>query len=124
MTEMSQHEKRLFEDISEIKTSLKELTAVVVTQALQCQRLDTIEERMDKVEITLDHNIRKMEDIHLTTVLREPTYLKCLKYFDENGFSHDSWLNQLLGGALRNGLWIVLSAAIAGGVSLYFRKLP
>ena len=91
VTEMSQHEKRLFEDISEIKTSLKELTAVVVTQALQCQRLDTIEERMDKVEITLDHNIRKMEDIHLTTVLREPTYLKCLKYFDENGFSHDSW---------------------------------
>ena len=116
-------EERFAQDIAEIKTTLKELAMVTVTLALHNQRIDTIEGRVVKIETDLEQAWENISNIEMTCKLREGVYLKGLKYFEENGNqSGDTWLNQLLGGAVRNGVWIAVAAVISTAISILMKR--
>lgn len=112
-------EERFAEDIAEIKQTLKELAMVTVTLALHNQRIDTIEGRVSKAESSLEQAWANIQDVQITCRLREGVYQKGLKYFEEHGMhdTPDSWLNQLIGGAVRNGIWIAAAALITAMIT-------
>lgn len=116
-------EERFAQDIAEIKSTLKELAMVTVTLALHNQRIDTIENRVVKVETDLEQTWANIQDVKMTCKLREGVYLKGVKYFEEHGNqTGDTWLNQLLGGAVRNGVWIAVAALISTAISIMMKR--
>ena len=116
-------EERFAQDIAEIKSTLKELAMVTVTLALHNQRIDTIENRVVKVETDLEQAWANMQDVKMTCKLREGVYLKSVRYFEEHGNqTGDTWLNQLLGGAVRNGVWIAVAALISTAISILVKR--
>ena len=117
-------EERFAQDIAEIKSTLKELAMVTVTLALHNQRIDIIENRVVKVETDLEEAWANMQDVKITCKLREGVYKKGLKYFEEHGSNNtpDTWLNQLLGGAVRNGVWIAVAALISTAISILVKR--
>ena len=117
-------EERFAQDIAEIKSTLKELAMVTVTLALHNQRIDTIENRVVRVETDLEQTWANMQDVKMTCKLREGVYEKGLKYFEEHGSNNtpDTWLNQLLGGAVRNGVWIAVAALISTAISILVKR--
>ena len=117
-------EERFAQDIAEIKSTLKELAMVTVTLALHNQRIDTIENRVVRVETDLEQAWENIQDVKMTCKLREGVYEKGLKYFEEHGLNDtpDTWLNQLLGGAVRNGVWIVVAALISTAISILVKR--
>ena len=117
-------EERFAQDIAEIKSTLKELAMVTVTLALHNQRIDTIENRVVRVETDLERTWANMQDVKMTCKLREGVYEKGLKYFEEHGSNNtpDTWLNQLLGGAVRNGVWIAVAALISTAISILVKR--
>ena len=117
-------EERFAQDIAEIKSTLKELAMVTVTLALHNQRIDTIENRVVRVETDLEQAWENIQDVKMTCKLREGVYKKGLKYFEEHGSNDtpDTWLNQLLGGAVRNGVWIAVAALISTAISILVKR--
>ena len=116
-------ENRFAQDIAEIKSALKELTLATTTLALHNQRLDTLENRVVKVETDLEQAWASVSDVQMTCRLREEVYKKGAKYFEENGGrTRDTWVNELLGGAVRNGLWIAVAAIISTAISIWMKR--
>ena len=117
-------EERFAQDIAEIKSTLKELAMVTVTLALHNQRIDTIENRVVRVETDLEQAWENIQDVKMTCKLREGVYEKGLKYFEEHWLNDtpDTWLNQLLGGAVRNGVWIAVAALISTAISILVKR--
>ena len=124
MVDSQRIEERFAQDIAEIKSTLKELAMVTVTLALHNQRIDTIENRVVRVETDLEEAWANMQDVKMTCKLREGVYEKGLKYFEEHGSNNtpDTWLNQLLGGAVRNGVWIAVAALISTAISILVKR--
>lgn len=112
-------EERFAQDIKEIKVSLKELATMSVTIALQNQRMDTFDARLAKAEENLEESWDTLREIHTTCKMRESVYKKGLQYFEEHGMhdTPDTWLNQLIGGAVRNGIWIAAAALITAMIT-------
>jgi len=111
--------KELKEDIAEIKQTLTRLAEATTTLALHSQRLDNLESRITKIERTEDETWEVLRTIETRCALRERVYEYGLRKMETAPVSRDDWLNTLLGSALRNGLWIALTAAITGLITVY-----
>lgn len=106
-------------DIAEIKKTLTKLAEATTTLALHSQRLDSLESRISKIERTEDETWESLRTIETRCALRERVYDFGLRKMETASVSRDDWLNTLLGSALRNGLWIALTAAITGLIAAY-----
>lgn len=116
-------EERFAQDIAEIKSTLKELAMVTVTLALHNERMGNMEKRVVKVETDLEEAWDNIHTIHTTCKMREAVYQNGVKYFEENrGKTNDTWLNELLGGAVRNGVWIAVAALISTAISIMMKR--
>ena len=124
MVDSQRIEERFAQDIAEIKSTLKELAMVTVTLALHNERMGNMEKRVVKVETDLEQAWAGIQDVQLTCKLREGVYKKGLKYFEEHGSNDtpDTWVNQLLGGAVRNGVWIAVAALISTAISILAKR--
>lgn len=123
MVDSQRIEERFAQDIAEIKSTLKELAMVTVTLALHNERMGNMEKRVVKVETDLEQAWAGIHDVQLTCKLREGVYQKGVKYFEEYGNqSGDTWLNELLGGAVRNGVWIAVAALISTAISILVKR--
>ena len=109
----------LKDDISEIKRTLKDRALAMTTLALHSQRLDNLESRLGKFETALDDSWEILKTIETRCALRERVYQFGLRKMETAPVSRDDWINILLGSALRNGLWIALTAAITGLITVY-----
>ena len=109
----------LKDDISEIKRTLKDLAMAMTTLALHSQRLDNLESRLGKFETALDESWEILRTVETRCALRERVYQFGLRKMEAAPVSREDWLNALLGSALRNGLWIALTAAITGLITVY-----
>lgn len=109
----------LKDDISEIKRTLKDLAMAMTTLALHSQRLDNLESRLGKYETALDESWEILRTVETRCALRERVYQFGLRKMEAAPVSREDWLNALLGSALRNGLWIALTAAITGLITVY-----
>ena len=109
----------LKDDISEIKRTLKDLAMAMTTLALHSQRLDNLESRLGKFETALDKSWEILRTVETRCALRERVYQFGLRKMEMAPVSREDWLNALLGSALRNGLWIALTAAITGLITAY-----
>ena len=108
-------------DISEIKSSLKDLAKATKTLAVHATRLGTVEGRVSKLETGYDKIWDKVADMHTNCVLREPVYKFGLNRMGDKAPSHNEWLNMFLGSALRNGIWIVITGVLMILVNKYVR---
>ena len=109
----------LKDDISEIKRTLKDLAMAMTTLALHSQRLDNLESRLGKFETALDESWEILRTVETRCALRERVYQFGLRKMEAAPVSREDWLNALLGSALRTGLWIALTAAITGLITVY-----
>lgn len=108
-------------DISEIKSSLKDLAEATKTLAVHATRLGTVEERVKRLEDNHDEMWDKVASMSTTCALREPVYKFGLNSMGDKAPSHNEWLNMFLGGALRNGIWIVITGVLMILVNKYAR---
>jgi septal ring factor EnvC (AmiA/AmiB activator) len=99
-------------DIKEMKSTLKELAMATTTLALQSQRLDNVENRVAKMETSHDDVWEAVKEIQSTCRVRERVYNYGLRHMESPSMSRENWLNVFIGSAVRNGIWIVLTAVI------------
>ena len=99
-------------DIKEMKSTLKELAMATTTLALHSQRLDNVENRVAKMETSHDDVWEAVKEIQSTCRVRESVYNYGLRHMQNPGLSKENWLNVLIGSAVRNGIWIALTAVI------------
>ena len=100
------------EDLREIKNSIKELTASMTQIALIDQRLGCAEVQIRKLSRDSDEAWESLKNIQATCHLRERVYEYGRTMLEAPSISRDNWLSVLIGGAVRNGLWIALTALI------------
>jgi len=100
------------EDIKEIKASLKELTTIAKNQAVQNQRMDSLEGRVVKIENDVSESWKAIRKIDLRCVEREPVVKFGHRLMESPHHSPDDWWTMFLGSALRNGLWIIMTGVM------------
>jgi len=100
------------EDIKEIKASLKELTTIAKNQAVQNQRMDSLEGRVVKIENDVSESWKAIRKIDLRCVEREPVVKFGHRLMESPHNSPDDWWTMFLGSALRNGLWIIMTGVM------------
>jgi len=100
------------EDIKEIKASLKELTTIAKNQAVQNQRMDSLEGRVVKIENDVSESWKAIRKIDLRCVEREPVVKFGHRLMESPNRSPDDWWTMFLGSALRNGLWIIMTGVM------------
>jgi len=99
-------------DIKEMKATLKELAMATTTLALHSQRLDNVENRVVKIETSHDEVWEAVKEIQSTCRVRQRVYEYGLRHMESPSMSRENWLNVFLGAAVRNGIWIALTAVI------------
>ena len=100
------------EDIQEIKQSIKELAIIAQNQAVQNQRMDSMEGRVVKIEKDVSESWKAIRKIDLRCVEREPVVKFGHKLMESPHHSPDDWWTMFLGSALRNGLWIIMTGVM------------
>jgi hypothetical protein len=100
------------EDIKEIKASLKELTTIAQNQAVQNQRMDSLEVRVVKIEKDVSESWKAIRKIDLRCVEREPVVKFGHRLMESPHHSPDDWWTMFLGSALRNGVWIIMTGVM------------
>lgn len=100
------------EDIQEIKQSIKELAIIAQNQAVQNQRMDSMEARVVKIEKGVSESWKAIRKIDLRCVEREPVVKFGHKLMESPHHSPDDWWTMFLGSALRNGLWIIMTGVM------------
>jgi hypothetical protein len=100
------------EDIKEIKASLKELTTIAQNQAVQNQRMDSLEVRVVKIEKDVSESWKAIRKIDLRCVEREPVVKFGHRLMESPHHSPDDWWTMFLGSAIRNGLWIIMTGVM------------
>ena len=100
------------EDIKEIKASLKELTTIAQNQAVQNQRMDSLEVRVVKIEKDVSESWKAIRKIDLRCVEREPVVKFGHRLMESPHHSPDDWWNLLIGSAVRNGVWIIMTGVM------------
>lgn len=99
-------------DIKEMKSTLKDLAMATTTLALHSQRLDNVENRVAKIETSHDDVWEAVKDIQSTCLVRQRVYEYGLRHMESPSMSRENWLNVFIGAAVRNGIWIALTAVI------------
>ena len=102
----------LKQDLKEMKATLKELAMATTTLALHSQRLDNAENRIAKMESSHDDVWEAVKEIQSTCRVRERVYNYGLRHMESPSMSRENWLNIFIGAAVRNGIWIALTAVI------------
>lgn len=105
------------EDIKEIKASLKELTTIARNQAIQNERMDNMEDRVVKIEKDVSESWKAIRKIDMKCLEREPVVRFGLRLMESPHHSPDDWWTMFLGSALRNGVWIALTALITAVIA-------
>jgi len=100
------------EDIQEIKQSIKELAIIAQNQAVQNQRMDSMEGRVVKIEKDVSESWKAIRKIDLRCVEREPVVKFGHRLMESPHHSPDDWWTMFLGSALRNGLWIIMTGVM------------
>lgn len=100
------------EDIKEIKASLKELTTIAKNQAIQNERMDNMEDRVVKIEKDVSESWKAIRKIDMRCLEREPVVKFGHRLMESPHHSPDDWWNLLLGSAVRNGLWIIMTGVM------------
>lgn len=111
--------RELREDVKEIKSTVKELAVVAQNQALQNQRIDGIERRTGKLEVEIEHTWDCIRKIDRRCLEREPVVKFGHRLMESPSHSPDDWWNLLIGSAVRNGIWIVVTGVMTS-VILYY----
>ena len=100
------------EDIQEIKQSIKELAIIAQNQAVQNQRMDSLEVRVVKIEKDVSESWKAIRKIDLRCVEREPVVKFGHRLMESPHHSPDDWWTMFLGSALRNGVWIIMTGVM------------
>jgi len=100
------------EDIQEIKQSIKELAIIAQNQAVQNQRMDSMEGRVVKIEKDVSESWKAIRKIDLRCVEREPVVKFGHRLMESPHHSPDDWWTMFLGSALRNGVWIIMTGVM------------
>ena len=101
------------EDIKEIKASLKELTTIARNRAIQNERMDNMEDRVVKIEKDVSESWKAIRKIDLRCVEREPVVKFGHKLMESPpAQAPGDWWTMLLGSAVRNGLWIIMTGVM------------
>ena len=103
-------------DIKEMKSTLKDLAMATTTLALHSQRLDNVENRVAKIETSHDEVWEVLKEIQTTCKIRERVYDYGLRHMESPSMSRENWLNVFLGSAVRNGIWIAVTALIVTAI--------
>ena len=104
-------------ELKEMKAALRELALVATTQALHSQRMDNMEARVSKIELSADEMWEAVNAIRTTCQVRERVYMYGLRHMEEGPkISRENWRDILIGSAVRNGIWIAVSAGITAFV--------
>ena len=104
--------KEVREDIKEIKISIKELAIIAQNQALESQRVDSTEERITKMDGSIEDIRKHVRKIDMRRLEREPIINYGKKRMENPEMKHDAWLDQFIGSAIRNGIWVALTGII------------
>lgn len=104
--------KEVREDIKEIKISIKELAIIAQNQALESQRVDSMEERITKMEGSIEDIWKHVRKIEMRCLEREPIINYGKKRMENPEMKHEAWLDQFIGSAIRNGIWVALTGII------------
>ena len=99
-------------DIKEMKSTLKELAMATTTLALHSQRLDNVENRVAKMETSHDEVWEAVKEIQSTCRVRQRVYEYGMRHMENPSMSRENWRDIIIGGAVRNGIWIILTAVI------------
>ena len=102
----------LRQDIKEMKSTLKELAMATTTLALHSQRLDNAENRIAKMEASHDDVWEAVKEIQSTCRVRQRVYEYGMRHMENPSMSQENWRDIIIGGAVRNGIWIILTAVI------------
>jgi len=100
------------EDIKEIKASLKELTTIARNQAIQNERMDNMEDRVVKIEKDVSESWKAIRKIDMRCLEREPVVKFGHRLMESPSHSPDDWWNLLIGSAVRNGVWIIMTGVM------------
>jgi len=100
------------EDIKEIKASLKELTTIARNQAIQNERMDNMEDRVVKIEKDVSESWKAIRKIDMRCLEREPVVKFGHRLMESPNHSPDDWWNLLIGSAVRNGVWIIMTGVM------------
>ncbi len=112
--------RELREDVKEIKSTVKELAVVAQNQAVQNQRIEGIERRTGKLETEIEHTWECIRKIDRKCLEREPVVKFGHRLMESpNHYSHDDWWNLLIGSAVRNGIWIVVTGVMTSLILYY-----
>lgn len=106
----------LRQDIKEMKSTLKDLAIATTTLALHSQRLDNAENRIAKMEESHDDVWEAVKEIQSTCRVRERVYNYGLRHMESPSMSRENWLNVFIGSAVRNGIWIAVTALIVTAI--------
>ena len=100
------------EDIQEIKQSIKELAIIAQNQAVQNQRMDSMEGRVVKIEKDVSESWKAIRKIDMRCLEREPVVKFGHRLMESPHHSPDDWWTMFLGSALRNGVWIIMTGVM------------
>lgn len=101
------------EDIQEIKQSIKELAIIAQNQAVQNQRMDSLEGRVVKIEKDVSESWKAIRKIDLRCVEREPVVKFGHRLMESPpAQAPGDWWTMLLGSAVRNGVWIIMTGVM------------
>jgi hypothetical protein len=104
--------RELREDVKEIKSTVKELAVVAQNQAVQNQRIEGIERRTGKLETEIEHTWECIRKIDRKCLEREPVVKFGHRLMESPSHSPDDWWNLLIGSAVRNGVWIIMTGVM------------
>ena len=100
------------EDIQEIKQSIKELAIIAQNQAVQNQRMDSLEGSVVKIEKDVSESWKAIRKIDMRCLEREPVVKFGHRLMESPSHSPDDWWNLLIGSAVRNGIWIIMTGVM------------
>ena len=113
----SQDIRRIEGDISDIKKAMGQLVSLITEVSLHNGRLERLEG--DAQECSADRRAlwKSLREIHDGCLKRDAVYQDAKLFFSRRKDkmtmqNPDEWFTILLGGALRNGVWIAISALI------------
>lgn len=113
---MEQNIDRIERDISTIKKTMDRLVELLTEVSLHNKRLEYLEAHTMECAADRKEIWKSLRQIHEKCLMRDSVFQEAKSFFAHGERltmrDPDQWLTVLLGGALRNGLWIAISALI------------
>ena len=113
----SQNIDRIESDIKTIKETMSKLVDLMTEVSLHNKRIEYLEAHVMECSADRKDLWRNVRDIHEGCIKRDAVYQDAKLFFSRREDrvtmrNPDEWFTVLLGGALRNGVWIAVSALI------------